>query len=125
MMVQEKIPAALRSEVEAVLAWFNKTQTSSYIVTGIVDPEVALEAPVPRLLHLVLCSGTSCEQRTFRVTMEDGGLAVESADTQALAPAVEGVIAELDPPSGPRRAWLGRAFGEQAFVLLLFYRGFW
>ena len=125
MMVQEEIPAALRPETEAALAWFNKTQRSSYSVTGIVDPEVPQDAGATRLLHLVLCSGTSCEQRTFRVTRSDNGFAVESAESEAFAPAEGDVIAELDPPPGPRRAWLDRALGEQAFVLLLFYRGFW
>ena len=35
------------------------------------------------------------------------------------------VQAELDPPPGPRRGWLDSVLGKHAFVVLVFYRGFW
>ena len=33
--------------------------------------------------------------------------------------------AELDPPPGPRLRWLDEKLSQHAFVVLLFYRGFW
>ena len=33
--------------------------------------------------------------------------------------------AELDPPPGPRLRWLDEKLSQYAFVVLLFYRGFW
>ena len=32
---------------------------------------------------------------------------------------------ELDPPPGPRLRWLDEKLAQHAFVVLLFYRGFW
>lgn len=34
-------------------------------------------------------------------------------------------LAELDPPAGARRGWLAEALASHAFVVLVFYRGFW
>ena len=124
MTVQEKIPESLRPEVEAALEWFNRQQESLFEVTGILDPEATLASSGGRPVRLILCSGERCEQHSFEVTAGDDGyevalLPAESASLEASAPA------ELDPPPGPRRAWLDGALEKHAFVVLLFYRGFW
>jgi len=123
--VRETIPTALQPEVDAALAWFNGREELPFEVTGIVDPETALEAPGARELRLVLCGGDRCEQRSFRVTQNEGGFDVALVDdaspqTQSGAPP-----AELDPPPGARRGWLEQVVGRHAFVVLLFYRGYW
>ena len=60
--VQETIPEGLRPDVEATLAWFNRRQDVAFEVTGIVDPEDALEASGARELRLVLCGGDRCRR---------------------------------------------------------------
>ena len=47
----------------------------------------------------------------WRMIVDDGSLA---------SPAPH-----LDPPAGARAGWLEQAMGRHAFVVLLFYRGFW
>ena len=116
--VRETVPEALQPEVDAALAWFNRREDAAFEVTGILDPEAALEASEPRELRLVLC-----EQRSFRVRATGDGYEVAFVEQEpsSTAPAP----AELDPPPGARRGWLDRALGQHAFVLLVFYRGFW
>jgi hypothetical protein len=122
--VQEKVPAGLRPEVEAALAWFNRREDVAFEVTGILDPESALGAPGPRELRLVLCGGDRCEQRSFRVTAKgDGHDVVLLDDDSGLHDGH--TPAELDPPPGARRGWLDRILTRHAFVVLLFYRGYW
>jgi hypothetical protein len=123
MTVHETIPAELRPEVDAALAWFNRREGASFEVTGIVDPETALATSGARELRLVLCGGDRCEQQTFRVTANGDGFDVALAD--AAAPDLAAPPPELDPPPGARRSWLDRALAEHAFVVLVFYRGFW
>ena len=53
--VQETIPEALRAEVEAALAWFNRRQDVTFEATGIIDVETALDVSETRELRLVLC----------------------------------------------------------------------
>ena len=125
MVVAEKIPTALLPEVEAALAWFHPDQSETFEVTGIADPDLAVVDAGTRVLHLVLCSGARCEQRSFRVKSLEGSFEVSAAAATEWAIAAGEVVAELDPPPGPQRGWLDRALGEHAFVLLLFYRGFW
>ena len=123
--VKETIPEGLRSDVDAALAWFNGGQDVTYEVTGIVDPEAALEASGARELRLVLCGGDRCEQRSFRVKAngDDYDIALLDEDQPA---APEGQVpAELDPPPGALRGWLDRALARHAFVVLVFYRGYW
>ena len=125
MIVAEKIPTALLPEVEAALAWFNQDQSEPFEVTGIVDPDLAAAEAETRVLHLILCSGARCEQRSFRVKSLGGSFEVSAAAATEWANPSGEVVAELDPPPGPLRGWLDRALGEHAFVLWLFYRGFW
>ena len=120
--VLETIPQALRPEVDAALAWWNQREDVAFEVTGIVDPATA-DARGGRELQLILCGGDRCEKRTFRVSSRDDAFDValvdaEEVDTGAPAP-------ELDPPPGARRGWLDAALAQHAFVVLVFYRGFW
>ena len=34
-------------------------------------------------------------------------------------------VSRLDPPPGARREWIDRVLAQHAFVVLVFYRGFW
>ncbi|MEM7412082.1 MAG: hypothetical protein AAF430_17775 [Myxococcota bacterium] len=121
--VQATIPDGLAAEVEAALAWWNGTQDLDFEVTGILDPDAALASAGARELRLVLCGGDRCEQQSFRVTPSDAGYEVQLADDAA--PVSGSPQAELDPPPGARRSWLDRALSQHAFVVLVFYRGFW
>ncbi len=122
--VQETIPEGLRPDVEATLAWFNRREDVAFEVTGILDPESALEASGPRELRLVLCGGDRCEQRSFRVTANGDDYDVALVDDdQAVANGQ--TPAELDPPPGARRGWVDRTLTQHALVVLVFYRGYW
>ena len=120
--VQETIPEGLRSDVDATLAWFNRREDVTFEVTGILDPEPALEASGTRELRLVLCGGDRCEQRSFRVTANGDDYDVTLLDNDQAA-AEEQTPAELDPPPGARRGWLDHTLTQHAFVVLVFYRG--
>jgi hypothetical protein len=128
-IVEETIPDALQPEVEAALAWFNRREGVAFEVTGILDPETALAAAGSRELRLILCGGDRCEQRSFRVTKRDAGYEVDAFDDDP-ASAIGGqsdgqVEARLDPPPGARREWIDHVLAQHAFVVLVFYRGFW
>jgi hypothetical protein len=128
-VVEETIPDALQPEVEAALAWFNQSEGVAFEVTGILDPQIALEASGSRELRLILCGGDRCEQKSFRVTKSDSAYEVAAVDDEP-ASAIEGqpdgqVSARLDPPPGARREWIDRVLAQHAFVVLVFYRGFW
>ncbi len=103
-IVEETIPDALQPEVEAALAWFNQREGVAFEVTGILDPETALEASGFRELRLILCGGDRCEQRSFRVTKRDSGYEVAAVDddpASAIRRQSNGqVTARLDPPPG-------------------------
>ena len=122
--VEETIPEGLRPEVDAAVAWFNGREDVAFEVTGILDPEAALEASGTRELRLVLCGGDRCEQRSFRVIAngDDHDVALVD-DDQATADGQ--TPAELDPPPGARRGWLDHILTQHAFVVLVFYRGYW
>jgi hypothetical protein len=128
-VVEEVIPDALQPEVEAALAWFNQRESVAFEVTGILDPQIALEASGSRELRLILCGGDRCEQKSFRVTKSDSGYEVAAADddpASAIGGPSEGQVeAQLDPPPGARREWIDRVLAQHAFVVLVFYRGFW
>lgn len=121
--VRETIPDGLQPEADAALKWFNGQEEVEFEITGIVDPEDAIAADGARELRLVLCGGDRCEQRSFRVAASGDGYDVDFADAEPLTGA--NTPAELDPPPGARRGWLDRALGQHAFVVLVFYRGFW
>ena len=121
----EEIPAALRSEVDAALAWVNSQRGSSFRVTGIVDPEDALtgrssDAPVD--LGLVLCQGDLCVRENVRVQRQGDVFACSVISDEAVS---DDPPADLDPPAGVRKSWLDEQLARHAFVVLVFYRGFW
>lgn len=120
--VSETIPEALRPRVDAALEWFNAAEDEQFKVTGILDADDALAGSEE--LRLIVCGGDRCEQRSFRVRGAPDAWQVklvEPAQTESSgAPQ-----AELDPPPGPRREWLDAKLAQHAFVVLVFYRGFW
>jgi hypothetical protein len=123
--VSETIPDALKPRVDAALAWFNASPDAAedeFKVTGILDADEALSGSDE--LRLILCGGDRCEQRSFRVSGAVDAWEVEFADS-ALAAQGTKPQAELDPPPGPRLRWLDEKLSQHAFVVLLFYRGFW
>ena len=123
--VSEAIPDALKPRVDAALAWFNASADAvedEFKVTGILDADEALSGSDE--LRLILCGGDRCEQRSFRVGGTVDAWEVEFADS-ALGAQGAKPQAELDPPPGPRLRWLDEKLSQHAFVVLLFYRGFW
>ena len=122
--VSETIPDQLSLRVEAALAWFNDSADAAgetFKVTGILDAEAALAGSDE--LKLILCGGDRCEQRSFRVTGSSPNFSVESSDD--IAAKGDKPQAELAPPPGVRLTWLDSVMAQHAFVVLLFYRGFW
>ena len=122
--VNEQIPEALSPRVEAAVAWFNDSTDAAgdtFKVTGILDADAALQGS--HELKLILCGGDRCEQRTFRVSGEGPNFLVEHADPIPVASGKP--QAELDPPPGARLGWLDSVMAQHAFVVVLFYRGFW
>ena len=123
--VSETIPSALQPRVDAALAWFNASADAAdeeFKVTGILDADDALGGSDE--LRLILCGGDRCEQRSFSVSGASDAWEVQFAES-ILAPQGEKPQAELDPPPGVRSSWLDNALSQHAFVVLLFYRGFW
>jgi len=123
--VSEMIPDPLQPRVDAALAWFNASDEAdgaAFEVTGILDAEAALDGSDE--LRLILCGGDRCEQHSFPVSGTSGAWQVDFADAVLASPGSK-PQAELDPPPGPRSRWLDEKFSQHAFVVLLFYRGFW
>jgi len=123
--VSETIPAELVPQVDAAVAWFNASAESdgeTFKVTGIVDADEALQGSSE--LQLILCGGDRCEQRAFRVSGGTDTWSIELSDG-IFSQQGEKPQAELDPPPGARLQWLNNTLAQHAFVVLLFYRGFW
>jgi hypothetical protein len=121
MRIVEEIPAALLPEVEAALAWLNAEQGRHFKVTGVVDPELAEQSGgAAHALTLILCDGDLCVREQVRVRAASGGFEITSAGATREDPP-----AELDPLPGARKGWLADALAKHAFVVLVFYRGFW
>jgi len=123
--VSETIPELLQPRVDAALRWFNASAEAAgeeFKVTGILDPEKALSESDE--LHLILCGGDRCQQQSFKVigTSEDWNVAFAESGPASQDGKPQ---AELDPPPGARSGWLDKALSQHAFVVLLFYRGFW
>lgn len=119
--VHDTIPGHLQGDVDAVVAWFNTREGGGFEATGIVDPPPVAAAGGE--LRLVLCGQGTCRQERFRIGSSEHGQDIEwLGDGQAVGGAS---VAELDPPPGARRDWIDRVAGQHAFVVLLFYRGFW
>ncbi len=123
--VQETIPEALRPEVEAAIAWFNRQETATFEVTGILDPDASLASSSPRELRLVLCGGDRCEQRSFVVRDVPAGYDAALVEPDVASHGGDEHPAELDPPPGALRGWLDRVLPRHEFVVLLVCRGDW
>ena len=124
--VSETIPDRLQPRVDAALNWFNASNKAGdeiFKVTGILDADEALAESDE--LQLILCGGDRCEQRTFRVSGEHEPFSVHLTDRDLFALQPEKPQADLDPPPGMRADWLDNILSQHAFVVLLFYRGFW
>ena len=122
--VSDIIPKELLPRAEAAVAWFNDSSVAdgtTFSVTGILDAEAALTGSDE--LKLILCGGNRCEQRSFHVTGSDGQWTIEFSDH--IGKREDSPQAELDPPPGVRLGWLDSVLSQHAFVVLLFYRGFW
>jgi len=128
--IEESIPAHLIDEAEAARAWFSRERGSEFKLTGIVDPADVPEregATDARRLQLILC-GTQdgqdvCLREGFEVRPARAGF--EVTRVAAAAPEVGSPAPLLDPPAGVRAGWLDHALARHAFVVLVFYRGFW
>jgi hypothetical protein len=123
--VSETIPDALQPRVDAALVWFNASPDADdeeFKVTGILDADDALNGSDE--LRLILCGGDRCEQRSFKVSGASDAWVIQFADS-VQATQGDRTQAELDPPPGVRSSWLDKALTQHAFVVLLFYRGFW
>ena len=123
--VSETIPEALTPRVDAAVSWFNASAEAAedvFKVTGILDADKALRGS--KELRLILCGGDRCELSSFRVGGTVDAWEVEFADSVQESLGVK-PQAELDPPPGPRLRWLDEKLSQHAFVVLLFYRGFW
>ena len=128
--VEETIPAHLVDEAEAARAWFSRDQGSEFKVTGIVDPDAVPDrAPgaQARELQLILCGQQDghdvCLRERFQVAPASSGFDVRHLRDDA--PDVGSPAPLLDPPVGVRASWLDDVLPRHAFVVLLFYRGFW
>ena len=121
MPIVEVIPDALRPEVEAALGWLNAEQGSHFKVTGIVDPaDVEASGAAPHDLTLILCEGDRCVREQLRVRAEGDRFEFARSGDERVDPP-----AELDPKPGARIGWIEAALARHAFVVLVFYRGFW
>jgi hypothetical protein len=120
--VVEEIPLELRPAAEAALAWINRERGAQFKLTGLVDPDSALErdASQPIELGLVLCDGDQCLRVQVCVHAQGRGFQVSAIES---APAV--IPPHLDPPVGVRTSWLDAQIAKHTFSVLVFYRGFW
>ena len=122
--VSETIPSALSDRVDAAVAFFNDSDLAggdTFSATGIIDADRVIDQSGD--LKLILCGGDRCEQHTFRITGASSPWTIEIANNQSSSAGKP--QAELDPPPGARLPWLDTVIAQHAFVVLLFYRGFW
>lgn len=122
MNVTHEIPVTLRPASEAALAWINETRDAQFKITGVVDAEAAMARVGQGFfeLGLVLCQDDVCAREQVIVEpVADGYRVREGRLEDPLIPP------DLDPPSGVRFGWLDAQLAKHAFVVLIFYRGFW
>lgn len=125
--ILESIPSELQADAEAARAWFSNDQGSEFKLTGIVDPEEVDASNDRRALQLILCGTREgqevCLRERFEVASTGNGF--EVALTRDETPEIGSPAPLLDPPLGVRASWLREAVSKHAFVVLVFYRGFW
>jgi hypothetical protein len=128
--VAESIPAHLVDEAEAARAWFSRDRGSEFKLTGIVDPAEVPErdrATRTRQLQLILCGTRDGQDVCLRERFEikPAGTGFDVALLEDSTPDVGSPAPRLDPPVGARAEWLQQTLPRHAFVVLVFYRGFW
>ncbi len=130
--VEETIPDRVAAEAEAARAWFAHEQESDFKLTGIVDPQASLAADAAtgaRELQLILCGNQDgqdvCLRERFRVAPTEGEGGFDVTHVADAGPEIGSPAPLLDPPAGVRSGWLDGVLQKHAFVVLVFYRGFW
>jgi hypothetical protein len=125
--IQEGIPSEHEAAAEAARAWFSRDQGSEFKLTGIVDPESVDSSSARRALQLILCGTRDgqdvCLRERFEVASTGGGFDVAHVEDET--PNIGSPAPLLDPPAGVRESWLSETLAKHAFVVLVFYRGFW
>jgi len=128
--VEETIPDALTAEAEAARAWFSKERGSDFKLTGIVDPDDIGErgsAAAARELQLILCGSQDgqevCLRERFELRPSSDGFDV--VHLTEIAHDIGSPAPLHDPPVGVRKGWLDTVAANHAFIVLVFYRGFW
>ena len=128
--IEESIPAGLQDEAEAARDWFSREHGSEFKLTGIVDPDDVPERDPgtgARPLQLILCGKQNgqdvCLRECFEVEAAGSAFAVRLLEDSS--PAIGSPAPLLDPPAGVRAGWLEQVLPRHAFVVLVFYRGFW
>ena len=128
--IEEIIPDALAAEAEAARAWFSQERGSDFNLTGIVDPDDIGErgsAAAARELQLILCGSQDghevCLRERFELSPSSDGYDV--VHLKETSPGLGSPAPLLDPPAGVRKGWLDTVAANHAFVVLVFYRGFW
>jgi len=135
-VIQEIIPEALSDEAEAARSWFAHKQSADFKLTAIVDPQEVAPRHAEtgsRELQLILCGQQDgqevCLRERFAVRSEPNGFEVthlaEPPRDPTTAPTIGSPAPRLDPPAGVRAGWLESVLPQYAFVVLVFYRGFW
>lgn len=123
--VVEEIPLELKPAAEAALAWINQKHGAHFKLTGLVDPMDPdkardRDASQPMELGLVLCEGDVCLREQVHVQAQGQGFQVTAIDTEDAV-----IPPHLDPPVGVRKSWLDDQLAKHAFIVIVFYRGFW
>jgi len=120
--VVEEIPLELRPAAESALAWINRERGAQFKLTGLVDPNTARDrdASQPIELDMVLCDGDQCLREQVRVQAQDRGFQVSAIESDHAV-----IPPHFDPPVGVRRSWLDDQLARHAFIVMVFYRGFW
>ena len=126
-----EIPEALRPEATAGLTWLNERGGAPYSLTAIVEPDATIadrEKGDPYELGLVVCQEDRCLREQVAVRRVGTGFEFSLVDSPPTSGRTDGKLdppAELDPPPGARTSWLDEQLEKHAFVVILFYRGFW
>ena len=120
--VVEEVPLALAPAADAALQWINRERGAQFKLTGLVDPEEALatDGSDPIELGLVLCEGDVCLREQVRVQRTGEGFQIAAIEAEETV-----IPPHLDPPASVRKGWLDEQLAKHAFVMLVFYRGFW
>ena len=128
--VDETIPNELVAEAEAARIWLNRERNTDFVVTGSVDPDESLAVEPGngrRELQLILCGNQDgqdvCLRERFELRPSGDGFDVSLLEDPG--PDIGSPAPTLDPPVGVRSTWLDAALAKHAFVVLVFYRGFW